>query len=123
MVRFYEMMYYAIYRRQLEGKADNYNHSGRLYFFLVFLNATALLMFLNPFLQRQGIILENGPYYSILLGAVTGLGVNLIMGKRATKIKATFENSNSSEMATNLLVYLFVSLTLFIAAVWRLQNP
>ncbi|AMM50190.1 hypothetical protein TH61_02005 [Rufibacter sp. DG15C] len=55
MVRFYEMMYYAIYKRRLEEGYEGYNYAFRFYTGLVFLNVTTLLLLLHAVFQRQGV--------------------------------------------------------------------
>ncbi|WP_345169279.1 hypothetical protein [Nibribacter koreensis] len=123
MVRFYEMMYYALYRWQLKGKVKVDNHSERLYFFLVFLNATTLFIFLNVVLRWQGLFIENPHYYCFSFGWVTGMVAVLLMNKRVAKIIATFKDSDQSGITAWLLVYTFLSFILFMAAAWRLANP
>lgn len=115
MLRFYEMMYYAIYRQRLEGKVDGFHYATRFYTFLVFLNATTLLFLLNSFLQTRGILSAKSEVYCFLAAILLGFGMDALMGRRAAKVKAKFENQDWSGIATWLMVYLVFSFASFLA--------
>lgn len=118
MVRFYEMMYYAFYKRRIEEGYDGYNYATRFYTLLVFLNATTLLLMANAVLHWQGVYSGKYDLYPFLLGGITGIAIDWWMGRRETHIKHSFENENWPNIATYLLAYIFVSISLFFLVVW-----
>lgn len=121
MLGFYEMMYYAIYRQRLEGKTDGFNYATRFYSLLLFLNVTTLLIPLHAVLQEQGIYIEDSDSYCFLIGVVLGMVIDLLMARRAGRIKMKFENRDWSDIATWLIVYIIFSFAFFAAIVWHFQ--